>query len=104
MYFILYLTADLDTSRADIEQLKPTYEVVERNSGINYMAQHLVITYDNGHFVVAIEGLPESTLTYNITSEPPTSWFISFKSGKGVVDWEFFEPCIDEFTQNYYVE
>ena len=97
--YIGLLNTDLKPLRATIEQKKPTREVLSDIEGINYFGEPLLITYENGHFEAAIEGLPESTLTYDITSEPPTSWFISFQSGTHSVHWEFFEPCISELNQ-----
>ena len=83
------LNTDLMPLRATIEQKKPARKVLTRVDGINYFGEPLLITYENGHFEAAIEGLPESTLTFDITSEPPTSWFISFevKSSTTLIDF-----------------
>ena len=59
-----------------------------------------MITYDNGRFEVAVKGLPDSTVTHDITTPPQPSWFVTFHS-KVDVDLKFTEPCINDFDPQF---
>ena len=74
--------------------------IVQSKSGVNYIGVPVVITYDNGRFEVAVQGVPESTLTYDVTAPPQPSWFISFYS-YAEVEWKFTEPCINDFNPKF---
>ena len=73
---------------------------VQSKSGVNYIGVPVVITYDNGRFEVAVQGVPGSTLTYDVTAPPQPSWFISFYSF-AEVEWNFTEPCINDFNPKF---
>ena len=73
---------------------------VQSKSGVNYIGVPVVITYDNGRFEVAVQGVPGSTLTYDVTAPPQPSWFISFHS-QAEVEWKFTEPCINDFNPKF---
>ncbi|XP_033638274.1 uncharacterized protein LOC117298981 [Asterias rubens] len=74
----------------------------QSKSGVNYIGVPVIITYKNGRFEVAVQGVPESTLTYDVTYPPKPSWFISFYSYVDV-KWNFAEPCIYDFNPQFTV-
>ncbi|XP_071798822.1 uncharacterized protein [Asterias amurensis] len=74
-------------------------ELVQSKSG-NYIGVPVIITYDNGRFEVAVQGVPELTLTYDVTSPAQPSWFVSlFSSPEG--ELSFADPCINDFNPKF---
>ena len=73
---------------------------MQTKSSVNYIGVPVVITYDNGRFEVAVKGLPDSTVTHDITTPPQPSWFVTFHS-KVDVDLNITEPCINDFDPQF---
>lgn len=103
--YFYYFDADLLTDTADFPQIGSSsnqWIPGQSKSGVNYIGVPVIITYKNGRFEVAVQGVPESTLTYDVTYPPKPSWFISFYSYVDV-KWNFAEPCIYDFNPQFTV-
>ena len=102
--YVCYLHSNLFTDKAYILKPLPSsanWLTVQIKNGLNYIGVPVVITYDNGRFEVAIQGVQESTRTYDVTSLPqPTSWYVSFFAATGV-ELGFTEPCINDFNPQF---
>ena len=65
----------------------------------DYIGVPVIITYDDGQFEVAVQGVQESTLTSDVTSPPQPSWYVSFHTYSAVeAELIFTEPCIDDYN------
>ncbi len=98
-----YLYADLKTNSAEIwkQGSSKEWKTVESKNGL-YIGVPVMVTYDNSRFVVAVQGEPDFTLTYDDTSPLQPSWLVSFYTGTNTeVELSFTEPCIIDFDPEF---
>ena len=68
----------------------------EKGNGVKYIGVPIIITNDNGPFELAVQGVPDSTLTYDVTSPQPC-WFVTFEPFTEA-EFIFTEPCLNDFN------
>ncbi|XP_071804652.1 uncharacterized protein [Asterias amurensis] len=81
----------------------PSHERVIQpiTSDEDYVGVPIIVTYDNGRFEVAIQGVPDSTYAYDAQSPPQPSWFILFFNSDET-ELNFTDPsCINDFNPKY---
>ncbi|XP_071803942.1 uncharacterized protein [Asterias amurensis] len=70
-------------------------------NNVKYIGVPVILTYDNGRFEVTVKGVQDSTLTYDVTSSPQSSWFVSFQRYDTEAEIIFNEPCINDFNPQF---
>ena len=81
----------------------PSHEWViqPHTSDEDYVGVPIIVTYDNGRFEVAIQGVPDSNYAYDAQSPPQPSWFIWFFNSDEA-ELNFTDPsCINDFNPKY---
>ncbi|XP_071804776.1 uncharacterized protein [Asterias amurensis] len=83
-----------------LSSLSQVHLIEVQVQSVNYLGVPVIMTYINGRFEVAVQGVPDSTLTYDVTSPPQPSWFVSFVT---LTEAEiiFTEPCISDFNPQF---